>query len=320
MIEYPSRPIQKKTSVRVRGLSNSLSNVIAPIPYRQIVDNADWTPYFGTSVEERQKYGNWDSNDCWEFSPTKQIEIQMNALYKRGEFSQEAIAFFQQNGIMDTNGFFNISDQYYDCLSGNYGNGGTAEEDFQLVQTYGIIPHSMLFCTDAIANRYASQTAFDAYYYNPKNVTQAMLAIGQQSLKYFQLRYQRIGSTWNTPDDTTLTTAMKQAPLAYGVPVNVYQWNQTSVPSLVSGTMNHEVTGYKAFQGMASYPIVDNYAPFLKILTKPYSLNSVVQGIVTSIPVAAPVPFQQLTLWQKVWQAADDYLRSLGMFIPLGRG
>jgi len=316
MIKFPTKPLSRPLTVK--GVGNAISNIVNPIPYRIIAEDGDWAPYFGTSVEERQKFGQWDSNDCWEFSPTKQLEMQFNALYKRGEFSEEAVKFFKKTGIVDSNGFFNISDQFYDCLSGLYGNGGTAAQYFNLVQEYGIIPHYMLFCTDAIANGYASQKSFDSYYYNRNNVTDAMLAIGQESLKYFQLRYKRIGSIWNTPDDTALTTAIKQAPLAYGVPVDVMKWNQYKVPSLVLGVLNHEVTGYKAFQGMDSYPIIDNYNPFIKTLQKPYSLNLVTQGIITAIPAQVTSQNTQTT-WDKVWSSVNDYLTKIGIIRSVGK-
>ena len=142
----PSKRLRRHSKTIVKGLGNSIVNVVKPIPYRVIVENADWTPYFGSSVEERQKYGRYDTNDCAEFSPIKNIEIQMNALLKRGEFTDEAVAFFKGNGIIGKDGFFNISDQFYDALSGNFGNGGTAEQYCQIIQKYGIIPHDMLFC------------------------------------------------------------------------------------------------------------------------------------------------------------------------------
>ena len=308
VIRYPFDSKKQKLSVAVKGI------FAAPVPYRSIVDDGDWTRYFGSSVDERQKFGRWDTSDCWEFSPVKGIEIQLNALKARGEFSNEAIIFFRNNGTIGTDGFFDISDQFYDCLSGNLGNGGTAEEAFQLIQKYGIIPHDMLFCTDAIANQYTTQTAFDNYYYNRNNVTQAMLDIGTQSKKYFQLRYQRIGSIGYTPDKTTLSAAIRQAPLAYGVPVDL-TWNQVNVPALKSPTVNHEVTGYQMTQLTVGYPILDNYSPYQKVLGDGYSINSVMQGVVTAIN--APVVIQPVvSVWDIVWKNVHDWLVGQGIITP----
>jgi len=78
---------------------------------------------------------------------------------------------------------------------------------------------------------------------------------------------------------------MQQAPLAYGVPVNVYSWNQVNVPAFVSPNMQHEVSGYKMLQTQIGYPIVDNYLPFIKVLGDGYSINSVIQIVITATPV-----------------------------------
>jgi hypothetical protein len=317
-ILHPSRPIKQKLSVVVKGIVNG---VFTLVPYRSIVDDGDWTPYFGSSVEERQKFGRYDSNSCWEFSVVKGIELQLNALKARGEFTNEALIFFRNNKIIGDDGFFNISDQFYDILSGNLGNGGTAEECFQLIQKYGMIGHDALYCTDAIANQYSTQSAFDNYYYNKNLITQAMFDVGAQSKKYFNLQYQRIGSMWTTPDKTTLSAAIRQAPLAYGVPVNGSTWNQVTVPALIMSALAHEVTGYRMTQLTVGYPVLDNYRPFCKGLDDGYSINSVMQGVITAIvpPVAIPTPAPTLTVWQSVWIAVHNWLESQGLITSLGK-
>ena len=100
MILYPQRQKEEKLSVSVRGIGNALKSIVNPIPYRIVCESADWTPYFGTTFDNWQKFGQWDTNDCWEYSPTKQIEMQLNALWVRGEFSTEAKNFFVNNGIV----------------------------------------------------------------------------------------------------------------------------------------------------------------------------------------------------------------------------
>jgi hypothetical protein len=321
MILYPQRQKEEKLSVSVRGIGNALKSIVNPIPYRIVCESADWTQYFGTTFDNWQKFGQWDTNDCWEYSPTKQIEMQLNALWVRGEFSTEAKNFFMNNGIATALGIFAISDQFYDVLSGNYGNGGTAEEYAQLVQKYGIIPESTLMCTDAIANSYPNQQAFDNYYYNPTLVTPAMLTLGKQSLQYLNIRYQRIGTLFQTPDKTTLTAAMQQAPLAYGVPVSPI-WNQgnpdPNIPAYVSTNLQHEVTGYKMTQTTVGYPIVDNYAPFLKVLGDGYSINSVIQVVITATPTVAPINVPQPSFWDGIWSAVHSYLVRIGVIQPLG--
>ena len=228
---------------------------------------------------ERQKFGNFDSDDCWVFSPSKVcIETQLNSLWTK--FPQKSRDFFISKGVATSDGKFNISERFYGIVSGNVNNGGTAEELFQLIQKYGLIPESALTYTDAQANACPTYQAFLNDYFNKAYITQAMLDVGKQSLQYFTLQYQRIGTSWTLPDKTLFSGAMKQAPLAYGVPVNGLTWNQVNVPAYAAFRTDHEVGGYKMDQNTIGYPITDNYIPYLKVLADGYGVWMVSQAVI----------------------------------------
>lgn len=315
------KPIKRKFHVKVRSFFHrKVKGLIDPIIYDDtICPSADWTPYLGATYELKQKFGNWETNDCWCFSPSKVcIDVQLNALWP--QFSQEAKTFFINNGITSQAGLFNLSERAYGILGGNKNNGGTAEELFQLIQSYGLIPFSALNYTDTQANAQPTYQAFLNDYFNPNAITQAMLDIGTQSKKYFNLQYQRIGMAWQTPSKAILTGAMQQAPLAYGVPVNPAVWNQqntslVNVPAYAKVELDHEVGGYKMSLSQVGYPIVDNYVPFLKVLDDGYGIYSCMQAVITIPQSTVPIS-QPITGLQKFWNQFMAFLYQYGFITP----
>lgn len=285
---FKKRPAVK-WSVDVKGLFS------APIPYLVRVENNDWTQYLCPFLQ--QSYGNHDSDSCWCVSACNSFAIQMKYLWMTGQFSDEAKAFFISNGYCDQQGNFAVSPRFHEILCGNKDNGGTSPEAWQSFAKRGHIPLSMLTYTVEQSNRWATQAQFDADYFNPVYVTPAMTSLAKQFLQYVNIASQRIGTEFVTPNMQVLVAAMKQAPLNYGVPVNVSQWNQVNVPIdyLPNGKLDttpvHEVTGY-AFVP-TGYASRDQYQPEDKVLANGYFLAGVYQGIVTAITPAVVVAVPQ---------------------------
>lgn len=292
-----------------------------PIQYEVRNTSGDWSPYFGDVITEPQRFGKFDTDDCWDMSPCKgTIEIQCNYLISIGAFTVAAMTFFQTNGFLDANGSMKISERYPEILSKNKDNGGTAQQAMQLFQEYGCIPWSMLNYTDAQASQWTTKAQFNADYFNLNAVTPAMLSLGRQFLKYVNIAYQRIGTLGTTPAVEILQAAIKQAPLQYDVFIstNTMSWNEVNVPAptipLIYNTnaTSHEITG-TSINPDGSKVIVDNYAPFVKTLAPNYPLEAVLQGIVTAIP-DNPSPIPQNSTINAFWQAVIGWWN--GIFYP----
>lgn len=288
---------------------------VTPIQYEVRNTLGDWSLYFGDIITEPQKFGQFDTDDCWDASPYKgTIEIQCNYLMSVNAFTPATMAFFNENGYRDANGYMKTSERFSEILGKNMDNGGTAVEAEQLFQQYGCIPWSMLNYSDAQAAKWTTQAEFDADYFNPNAVTIQMITLGRQFLQFVNIAFQRIGVEGTTPALEILQAALKQAPLQYGVAIdtNVSKWNEAIVPAPDNNNMVHEITGYRV-NADGSYGIVDNYAPFTKVLAPNYPLLAVLQGIVTAIP-DKPSPIPQISSVNAFWQAVMGFWN--GIFYP----
>ena len=81
-----------------------------------------WKQYAPTFI--CQKYGNYDTNDCWDFSGLKCIGYNFNYLKAKGKLSQAFLDFTNANGYWDSAGKWAASERFISILSGveGYGN------------------------------------------------------------------------------------------------------------------------------------------------------------------------------------------------------
>ena len=93
----------------------------SPIKYEVRVLDGNWSPYFGHY--QNQKWGNFDSSSCWALSGINCFEDQLEWLWKNGMFSQDSKNFFTQNGYIDSDGDFSLSERFIEILSKVQDNG-----------------------------------------------------------------------------------------------------------------------------------------------------------------------------------------------------
>lgn len=309
-----------KLSVKAKGISNSLVQLIYPIKYEVRISDGNWSPYFGKY--QNQKWGAWDSDSCWCLSSINCTEDQLEWLWKNGMFSPEAKNFFTQNGYIDSDGDFSLSERFHEILCGNKDTGGTAQEAWQSFKARGFLPRSQLTYSPEQANKWGTQNAFNADYFNQSAVTQPMRDLAKQSLKYLKIDYQTIGKMWITPNRQVLQAALKQAPLNYGIPipVNVSNWNVVNVQYDGSVNLAHEVEGYY-IPDIGPYYVFDQYLPNLKTLSTNYYLPTVYQGIITATTPASvnPVPQPQGEMNDTFWTWVMNFWNGIfGSPVPIG--
>ncbi len=292
---------KNKLSVKLKGLFSS------SIPFEIRVSDSNWSPYFGKY--ENQKWGAYDSESCWCLSSVNSFEDQMEWLWKNNKFSQEAKDFFTNNGYIDSDGDFSLSERFHEILDGNFLNGGTPEEAWQSFASNGMIPRSMLTYSVEQANKWVNPSQFAQDYFNPLAVTQQMKDLGNKFRNYITIQFQTIGTPWTTPTPAVLRKALQQAPINIGIScpiVNVYNWNNTFVQYDGGRTPQHEVELY-ALDSNNAYQIFDQYLPNLKTLSSDYYIILCHQGIVNAVAsalvVVSPDPTlpNQATFWAKFW-------------------
>ena len=260
----------------------------SPIPYVVRQPSGDFTYYF---TYEPQRWGSFDTDDCWLLSSVNNAEANLNWLWANGSFSPTAKSFFISNGFCTPNGIFSLSEQFHEILCGNLDNGGTSPEAWQSFQARGFIPRSMLCYSQARAALCATQEAFVADYFNESQITPAMLALGQQSLQYINIAYQNIGTNIQL-----MLAAQLQAPLNLGIPIydNGIDWNQVNVPADTDEEADHEVA-CRIINSNGSYGIYDQYQPSNKVLAAGYNIEVCTQGIITAVPDMTTSVVQQPT-------------------------
>lgn len=302
------RPIAKqRLSSKVKGFFAS------PIQYEVRVPSGDWSPYFGNY--EQQKWGGFDSNSCWCLSGINCIEDQLEWLYKNGMFSPEATSFFTTNGYIDSDGDFSLSERFIEILGGSKDKGNAQVAFWQLGQKYGMIPRSMLSYTNTQAWNDSTRDQFIADYFNPKVVTNDMMLLGKQFLKYVTIAYQTIGKSWATPDIQILRAALKQAPVQIGFPIpkNVSNYNYQN-PIVYDGSVNADhATELYAIDDKGQYDFYDQYEPHLKVLSSNYLLAICIQGIIIAVApqVVNPVPQPAAPLNDDWWSSVFQWFNGI---------
>ncbi len=308
---------RRKASTVVKGIFGK------SIPYEVRVSDGNWSAFFGKYMNQR--WGVFDTDSCWCLGgAVNEAEDQLEWLWKQGMFSAEARAFFTNNGYIDSDGDFSLSERFLEIKGGNRQQGGTSEEAWQLIESWGCIPRSMLTYTDAQVQKLGNNIqAVSKDYFNPAAVTPAMEALGRQFKKYVAVNDQRIGKLWITPDKEVLRAALRQGPLAIGVPIpyagSVCLWNQAWVRYNGARSMDHEVELY-AIDSMGQYLIFDQYEPHLKILSADYYIPSVVQGVLNAVtPVAVSIVPQPSSYLQAFWTAVNDFWNGRYNPFPVGK-
>lgn len=242
-------------------------------------------------VYENQRWGQYDSDDCWCLSAVNDAEIDLNYLLANNLFLSDAINFFNTNGYI-VNGKFALSELFHEILCGNLDNGGTSQEAWQSFASRGFIPRSMLNYSQALAQNDPNDQVFIEDYYNINRVTPQMIALAKQFLQYVNIQSQNIGV-----DVNSLRIALKQSPVNIGIPIPYDQfgnclWNTVSVPLVTTGDAQHAVS-LLSTDSTGNMTIYDQYQPTPKILPVGYRIVMATQGVITPVQPPILLPTQQ---------------------------
>ncbi len=290
-----------------KTLRDKVKGLFTSIPYEVRMPDGNWISCFGKY--ENQKWSAWDSNSCWALSGINCIEDQLEWEYRNGRFTQEAKDFFLNNGYIDSDGDFSLSERFIEILSGVHDDGNNQMNLWKLVQRYGCIPRSDLNYSHERASQFTNKEAFNADYFNVNEITDEMRAKGMKFLSYVSVKAQWINKPWVTPDLQVLQAALCQAPLQIGIPVNDETWNNSYVGYDGEIAADHAVELY-AVNKDALHSIFDQYEPHLKTLAKNYLLAFVTQGVVTPVTLACKNSIVQSKVNNTVWQAVLNWFQT----------
>lgn len=274
----------RKETDYIRGLSTGI------VPQVNIADG-NWSQFL--QKNEPQKFA-WESNGCTTFSCLHCITTQLNWFKATGKMSGQALKWFTDNGYLDENGLFNLSERFTGALAGTSINGNTLYANWDSVRKNGILPQKDFDYTMEMSNRFSSQDAMCKDMWDKGQITQAMKDKALKSLSFIKISWEWVSQNVSKTEVSELEEALKQAPVQIGVPVEVPGWNNVNVLPVTRRNPDHAIELYDELGG--SWYIFDDYNPWRKILDKAYFIPQAILGVVTLIPQD---PFQD-PAWQDV--------------------
>lgn len=230
-----------------------------------------WSMWLTTKEPQKFKF---DSNGCTQFSGINSVETQMNFL--RPHMSDEAYAWFLDNGYIDGEGHFDFSWRYTGIKAGCSINGSAHKWFWDAVRTWGLIPRTMLTYTMAESQRHDTQESMCAEIWDKKAITPEMDALAAKSRQWLNTEYEYSWYNLNaTCPREIIERELRHAPLHVGTPV-CPTWNSGVVSPCGSTHPVHSTMMYDP-----TPVIFDHYNPYSKTFSQDYFVPVVVKGVVT---------------------------------------
>lgn len=299
-----------KAKAKVKGIFSP-----PDMPYTPLIEDGNSAPYFGTY--EGQRYGQWDTNSCWDFSAAELVETRLHMLRDMNLIPADTLKWLNDNGYTDSDGDFYVSRRWIAILSGVKSNGNNQLNFWKIARISGIIPNSMLPYSVADASKWITRQQFDNDYFNPSVITPAMRAMGQEFLKRFSIGAVNIGN-----DSNTLLTYLKEGSLQVGHPVpQDGTWNRQFVDTPPGRIIADHATELYNFDSTQQYPYFDydSYNPHLKQLAKDYPLLFVTRVRIWPLQLPSPAPINPkpvFSLWMRMWFNFTAWIQGQPMPFP----
>lgn len=119
------------------------------------------------------------------------------------------LQWLKMKGYINEKGDLNISEKYNSILNGTTQQGNSYGVVFDHLRVDGIIPESML--PSHIGEDWNT-------YYNRADITDEMIELGKESLKYIDIRHQWVGSNAEFPTAQEIQQDLKHAPIIGIIP------------------------------------------------------------------------------------------------------
>jgi hypothetical protein len=260
--------ITKNTGIRIEELKpeDYIFGVNSLIVFEKRNTTGNWKLF--RSSDERQSYRLFDAMDCVTMSALNDFEEQANWMLANNLWPADALKFWNDNGYI-VNGKFEVSDRFIAKMSKTTAQGNTFPNVHNAIRNCGVVPEAMWPASDDFT--------WEIFY---SEVRPEVIALGLQSLKYFNWQYEKIPT-----DKKTLQTQLQHAPIHIGVGT-CPDWNDGKV-SACQMSPNHGVL-LDSIQ-VDGYHIFDHYAPFDKVLAPDYLIPIAYKAILYPIKRSDPI-------------------------------
>lgn len=200
----------------------------------------DWSGFLPTY--EKQYAPTFDTLSCTSFSFNNVVESQLNFMKQNGDIPADNLKWLTDNGYLDTNGRFNLSDRFLAIMSGTTMNGNDFRTVAECARTNGLIPEADFPFAGTTWNEYHDKT----------KISPAMIAKGKEFLKRVNIAWdwlffdgaagfhegsQVLGAITETPVQIGFPTPAHHATMLYGfdAPTSGFKIFDTYEPFLFAG-------------------------------------------------------------------------------------
>lgn len=201
------------------------------LPFEIRVEDSNWNKLLYLPTGEKQRGINGDKLNCVTQSHHNSIELQLNQMIADKTILVSHLSWLSDKGYLDSAGKVNFSEKFNSILNKTADFRGNWLHNVAVdAKNSGFIPQSML--PEVVDENWDT-------YYDPKQITQEMLDLGQEFLTWFKISFEWI-------DDTSIENLVNQlqhTPLQIVYP-------------------NHAVVEIKSKSELMDY--YDSYNPWVK--------------------------------------------------------
>ncbi len=269
------------------------------IPYWPLIESGDSSSYFGTY--EGQKYGNFETSCCWDFSATEIFETRLEMLWQMDLIPQDTKDWLVRYGYIDLDGDFYLSRRWVAILSGARDGGNDPINFWNIAKVAGMIPNKFLPYSVPEASKWISQNDFNNEYFNPQVITKEMEEMGKEFARRFKIMAVNMPGGNMVDINTLLQTYLKEGSMQICHPVpQDGSWNTTYVNYPTGRLRAEHATELYKFDPTQKYPYYDydSYNPNLKQLGSNYLIPIITRVSIVPLSTAQP---QSLSSWQMFW-------------------
>ena len=291
--------------LKIKGMLKGIFS--GDIPYNPILEDGDSSKFFGTY--EGQKYGDFDTDCCWDFSACELAETRLKMFWKMNLIPQDTRDWLTQNGYIDASGDFYLSRRWVAILSSVRDGGNDPRDFWNIASSAGLIPNKMLPYNAQEAQQWLDKGKFNNDYFNPQVITLEMELLGKEFARRFKIVAQNLPGGYLKDISTELQTYLKEGSVQIGHPVPTDgSWNQVYVPTPYKRYISDHATELYKLDLNQTYPfyIYDSYEPHLKQLRADYYIPLITR--VSIIPVTPPTVPIQVPKWTQFWSNVFAYL------------
>ena len=203
------------------------------------IEDRKWLPYYSTG---ELQFAVDDTMSCVIFSAIKVLSAYFNYLIRNKMLSISNMKWIQDEGYLNEKGEFDASERFTSAMSNTSERGNTGGRVWWSIRNHGIVPQGKCPWNGEPA----------AWFRNKANITQKMKDAGLESVKRFDIMYERVTTT---PEE--LSKAIQHSPIQVFIPTDC-PYGKENIQQYCNGTITHAVSKCEGLD-RGYHPLFDHY-------------------------------------------------------------